>query len=86
MLVSGQHVRQAVAHCTKTLSDVPPSQWSVPADNLDWTRWETLEHLADDLLTYALRFGLGHPMGVPRVPLRLSSDRAEGPRAGLITA
>ncbi|MER6850587.1 DinB family protein [Streptomyces flaveolus] len=79
VLVSGKHVRQAVAHCAKTLSDVPPSQWSVPAGDLNWTCWETLEHLADDLLTYALRFGLGHPMGVPRVPLRLSSDRAEGP-------
>jgi hypothetical protein len=42
-------------------------------------RWETLEHLADDLLTYALRFGLAQPMGAPRVPLRVSRDRPDGP-------
>ncbi|MFI2410407.1 maleylpyruvate isomerase N-terminal domain-containing protein [Streptomyces sp. NPDC018947] len=78
-LVSGVHVREAVAHCVRTLSDGPPSRWSTPAGDLDWTCWETLEHLADDLLTYALRFGLARPMGVRRVPLRLSSDRAEGP-------
>ncbi|MFC0495490.1 maleylpyruvate isomerase N-terminal domain-containing protein [Streptomyces mutabilis] len=78
-LVSGKHVREAVAHCVAVLSDVPPSRWSAPAGDLDWTCWETLEHLADDLLTYALRFGLGHPMDVRRVPLRLSSDRADGP-------
>ncbi|MEV5549721.1 maleylpyruvate isomerase N-terminal domain-containing protein [Streptomyces sp. NPDC052309] len=79
VLVSGDHVREAVAHCVKTLSGVPSAQWRVPAGDLEWTCWETLEHLADDLLTYALRFGLAKPMDVRRVPLRLSRDRADGP-------
>ncbi|MFF5676176.1 maleylpyruvate isomerase N-terminal domain-containing protein [Streptomyces hygroscopicus] len=77
--VGGKQVREAVAHCVAVLSGAPPQQWRERAGELEWTCWETLEHLADDLLTYALRFGLAHPMGVPRVPLRLSSDRAEGP-------
>ncbi|WP_422127409.1 maleylpyruvate isomerase N-terminal domain-containing protein [Streptomyces misionensis] len=77
--VSGAQVREAVAHCVETLSGVPSDQWDVPAGDLEWTCWETLEHLADDLLTYALRFGLARPMDVPRVPLRLSRDRAGGP-------
>lgn len=72
-------MREAVAHCTETLSGVPADRWGVPAGDVEWTCWETLEHLADDLLTYALRFGLADPMGVPRVPLRLSRDRPEGP-------
>ncbi|MYR62093.1 hypothetical protein GTY54_39805 [Streptomyces sp. SID625] len=72
-------MREGVAHCVKTLSGVSSSRWSAPAGDLEWTCWETLEHLADDLLTYALRFGLEHPMDVRRVPLRLSSDRAAGP-------
>ncbi|WP_055468819.1 hypothetical protein [Streptomyces ardesiacus] len=79
VLVGGKHVREAVAHCVKTLSGVPSSRWGARAGDLEWTCWESLEHLADDLLTYALRFGLENPMDVPRVPLRLSSDRAAGP-------
>ncbi|MFJ9855385.1 maleylpyruvate isomerase N-terminal domain-containing protein [Streptomyces sp. NPDC101150] len=79
MLVSGSHVRQAVAHCVDTLTGVPAAQWRGRAGSLQWTCWETLEHLADDLLTYALRFGLAQPMDVPRVPLRVSRDRPQGP-------
>ncbi|WP_328761272.1 MULTISPECIES: DinB family protein [unclassified Streptomyces] len=77
--LSGKHVRQAVAHCLDALEGVPAAQWHDRAGDLEWTRWETLEHLADDLLTYALRFGLAKPMGVARVPLRVTSDRPEGP-------
>ncbi|WP_371656485.1 MULTISPECIES: DinB family protein [unclassified Streptomyces] len=79
MPVSGQHVRQAVAYCVDVLEGVPAAQWHDRAGGLEWTRWETLEHLADDLLTYALRFGLAQPIAVPRVPLRISSDRPDGP-------
>ncbi|ANZ15248.1 hypothetical protein O1L44_04655 [Streptomyces noursei] len=79
ILVRGEHVRAAVAHCVATLSGAPAPQWHAAAGQLEWTCWETLEHLADDLLTYALRFGLAHPSGVPRVPLRTSTDRPQGP-------
>jgi hypothetical protein len=79
MLVSGKHVRQAVAHCVDSLTGIPADRWHVRAGDLEWTCWETLEHLADDLLTYALRFGLAQPMDVPRVPLRISRERPEGP-------
>ncbi|SHN27978.1 maleylpyruvate isomerase N-terminal domain-containing protein [Streptomyces yunnanensis] len=79
ILVRGEHVRAAVAHCVATLSGAPAPQWHAAAGQLEWTCWETLEHLADDLLTYALRFGLAHPSGVPRVPLRISTDRPQGP-------
>ncbi|KUL38924.1 hypothetical protein ADL22_16915 [Streptomyces sp. NRRL F-4489] len=75
----GEHVRAAVAHCVTTLAGAPAAQWRAAAGDLEWTCWETLEHLADDLLTYALRFGLARPMDAPRVPLRISTDRPEGP-------
>ncbi|MFI6007668.1 hypothetical protein ACIBAG_02380 [Streptomyces sp. NPDC051243] len=77
--MSGKHVRQAVCHCVKRLTGVPAAQWHLRAGGLEWTCRETLEHHADDLLTYALRFGLTQPMNVPRVPLRISRDRPEGP-------
>ncbi|MFH8411422.1 DinB family protein [Streptomyces sp. NPDC018019] len=78
-LVSGRHVREAVAHCVESLSGIPSDQWRARSGDLEWTCWETLEHLADDLLTYALRFGLARPMDVPHIPLRISQDRPEGP-------
>ncbi|MFF3959828.1 DinB family protein [Streptomyces sp. NPDC001890] len=79
MMVRGEHLRQAVAYCVDVLEGVPAAQWQDRAGGLEWTCWETLEHLADDLLTYALRFGLSQPNAVPRVPLRISSDRPAGP-------
>ncbi|MFI1170421.1 DinB family protein [Streptomyces melanogenes] len=79
MPLSGLHVRQAVAYCVDVLGGVPDAQWDERASGLEWTCWETLEHLADDLLTYALRFGLAQPFAVPRVPLRISSERPDGP-------
>lgn len=79
MPVNGDHVRQAVACCVHVLEGVPTAQWHAQAGGLEWTCWETLEHLADDLLTYALRFGLAQPIAAPRVPLRISSDRPDGP-------
>ncbi|QHC25734.1 maleylpyruvate isomerase N-terminal domain-containing protein [Streptomyces sp. GS7] len=78
-LVSGSHVRQAVAHCVEALTGLPAAHWNGRAGCLEWTCRETLEHLADDLFTYALRFGLAQPMDVPRVPLRVSRDRPQGP-------
>ncbi|MER7756377.1 hypothetical protein [Kitasatospora sp. NPDC097643] len=78
-LVSGDHIRQAVACCVDVLDGVPTALWHERADGLEWTRWETVEHIADDLLTYALRFGLARPIAVPRVPLRVSGDRPGGP-------
>ncbi|QKW10989.1 DinB family protein [Streptomyces sp. NA04227] len=79
MPVNGDHVRQAVTACVTVLDGVPAAQWHDRAGELEWTCWETLEHLADDLLTYALRFGLARPNAVPRVPLRVSCDRPGGP-------
>ncbi|MFD0274043.1 hypothetical protein ACFVHB_09020 [Kitasatospora sp. NPDC127111] len=78
-LVSGDHIRQAVACCVDALESVPAALWHERAGSLEWTCWETVEHIADDLLTYALRFGLARPSAVPRVPLRVSEDRSGGP-------
>ncbi|ARF59175.1 hypothetical protein B1H19_01580 [Streptomyces gilvosporeus] len=77
--VSGEHVRQAVAHCIGVLRDVPAARWHSRAGGLEWTCWETVEHIADDLLTYAMRFGVARTMEVSRVPLLVSQARENGP-------
>ncbi|MEU9040820.1 MULTISPECIES: hypothetical protein [unclassified Kitasatospora] len=33
------------------------ADWSRPAGTLGWSCWETVEHLADDLLAYAAQLG-----------------------------
>ncbi|MFF0142237.1 hypothetical protein ACFYRN_38055 [Streptomyces sp. NPDC005227] len=41
--------------------DALAADWNVPAGSLVWSCWETAEHLADDLFSYAAQLG-------PRVP------------------
>ncbi|NUR87802.1 MAG: hypothetical protein HOY71_27275 [Nonomuraea sp.] len=63
----------------RTLGGVPADRWQAPAGELEWTCWETMEHLADDLISYALRFGLAEPLRAPRIPIRITQDREAGP-------
>ncbi|MGW2373415.1 maleylpyruvate isomerase N-terminal domain-containing protein [Kitasatospora sp. NPDC001683] len=45
-----------------TLAGAPAdADWSRPAGTLDWSCWETVEHLADDLLAYAAQLGPARP-------------------------
>ncbi|TGB15715.1 hypothetical protein E2651_02275 [Streptomyces sp. MZ04] len=72
-------VRAVVALAIKTLKDADPQAWDAKAGRLEWTCWETLEHLADDLFTYAARFGLSEPPTSAVLPFRTDSDRNGGP-------
>lgn len=44
---------RAVEAGLSTLSSALEQDWRVPARDLRWTCWETLEHVADDLFSYA---------------------------------
>ncbi|UUU30350.1 hypothetical protein JIX56_10805 [Streptomyces sp. CA-210063] len=77
--VDGEDVRQVVALAVETLRRAASRDWEAAAGPLDWTCWETLEHLADDLFTYAARFGLATPPLSSLLPFRTSSDRSGGP-------
>jgi hypothetical protein len=46
-------VRDAVGAAVEALSGGRDRDWSVPAGGLEWTCWETVEHVADDLFAYA---------------------------------
>ncbi|SNY04834.1 hypothetical protein [Paractinoplanes atraurantiacus] len=83
-------VTRAVSLSIDTLSAALKGDWNVPAGPLTWTCWETAEHMADDLFTYAaqlapptpststyLRFGWQHRR--PAGPgLTVFVDPAEG--------
>ncbi|WDT52991.1 maleylpyruvate isomerase N-terminal domain-containing protein [Streptomyces sp. G7(2002)] len=77
--VDGEDVRRVVTLAIDALREAPPQAWEAKAGTLDWTCWETLEHLADDLFTYAARFGLAKPPMSTVLPFRTSSDRSDGP-------
>ncbi|MFG6201531.1 hypothetical protein [Nonomuraea sp. JJY05] len=78
-LVGGEDVRRVVALAVDALRDADAHAWEAKAGTLEWTCWETLEHLADDLFTYAARFGLAKPPTSGLLPFRTSSDRSGGP-------
>lgn len=54
-----------------------PDKWDAPAGTLDWTCWETAEHVADDLFFYATQIGA---RALPReVPFGYGPQREGGP-------
>ncbi|GAA2210180.1 hypothetical protein GCM10009850_056390 [Nonomuraea monospora] len=76
---SAEDVRQVVDLAVTTMRQGAPEAWQAKAGSLDWTCWETAEHVANVLFSYALRFGLAKPPTSGRVPFRMRSDRDDGP-------
>ncbi|MFI0349253.1 DinB family protein [Actinomadura sp. 9N407] len=73
-------VDQAVQLSLATLRTAPPDSWDAKAGSLEWTCWETVEHLSDDLFAYAAQLGPKSPsLDVP-VPFVWESRRPGGPR------
>jgi hypothetical protein len=91
--VNSTDVRRAVALAQDTLAPAAHLDWHAPAAGLEWTCWETVEHMADDLFTYAAQLGPAKPSvdtyvkfgyrprrpGGPHVTVYV--DPAEGPDA-----
>jgi hypothetical protein len=53
--------------------------WDSKAGSLEWTCWETAEHLSDDLFAYAIQLGPRTPPLDTDVPLAWQSLRPGGP-------
>ncbi|TDC55846.1 hypothetical protein E1281_10340 [Actinomadura sp. KC345] len=69
-------VRLAVA----ALRETRPDAWDAKAGTLEWDCWETVEHLADDLFSYAAQMGPRTPPMDGEVPFVWESRRPGGPR------
>ena len=54
--VTAADVRAAVAGAVDALGR--GGDWSARAGDLEWTCWETVEHIADDLVYYAMQLGV----------------------------
>ncbi|MFF5403890.1 hypothetical protein ACFY8K_03525 [Streptomyces misionensis] len=71
----GLAVRLAVA----VLREAPPDAWEGKAGSLEWDRWETVEHLSDDIFAYAAQLGPRTPPLDGEVPFVWESRRPGGP-------
>lgn len=72
-------VTRAVRFAREALSTAVHLDWSVPAGGLDWSCWETVEHMSDDLFAYAAQLGPANPSTSTHVPFGWQRRRADGP-------
>ncbi len=79
--VTPDDLEHAVRLAVDTLHAAPsdPQAWEAKAGSLEWTCWETVEHLADDLFFYAVQLGPRTPPTDGEVPFAGESRRPGGP-------
>lgn len=77
--VTADDVTTAVRLAVGALRDAPSDRWPSPAGTLEWTCWETAEHLSDDLFAYAAQLGPERPPLDNEVPYRWAPVREGGP-------
>ncbi len=79
MTVTPDDLDQAVRLAVKALRAAPEEAWDASAGSLEWTCWETVEHLADDLFAYAAQLGPASPRQTTEVPFSWERRRPGGP-------
>ncbi|MDA2811642.1 hypothetical protein O4J56_13455 [Nocardiopsis sp. RSe5-2] len=77
--VTADDVDHAVQLALAALREAPDDGWDGKAGALDWTCWETCEHLGDDLFAYAVQLGPRNPPLEGEVPFIWESRRPGGP-------
>ncbi|MGW3927971.1 VOC family protein [Streptomyces microflavus] len=77
--VTADDVTRAVGLTADVLAGAPADRWDAPAGTLEWTCWETVEHLSDDLFAYAVQLGPRTPPLDGEVPYRWAPERQGGP-------
>ncbi|MGN9789900.1 maleylpyruvate isomerase N-terminal domain-containing protein [Streptomyces sp. OZ13] len=77
--VTADDLDNAVQLAVAALREVPATAWDGNAGTLEWTCWETVEHLADDLFAYAVQLGPRTPPLDREVPFAYESRRPGGP-------
>ncbi|MFJ7152819.1 hypothetical protein ACIQVT_32280 [Streptomyces sp. NPDC100445] len=77
--VTASDVEHAVRLALTALRGVDGGDWGARAGSLEWDCWETVEHLADDLFSYAVQLGPAQPPSQGEVPLEWRRKRPGGP-------
>lgn len=74
-LVGAADLRAAVGWLTRAVAPHDVASFGVPAGTIGWSCWQTLEHVVDDLLAYALQLAALPRLGyVPLVGSNGSAD------------
>jgi hypothetical protein len=68
-------VRSAVRLTVATLRQALDRDWEAKAGSLEWTCWETVEHIADNLFFHAAQLGPGTPAADQSVPFAWARHR-----------
>jgi hypothetical protein len=77
--VTAADVEHAVRLAVIALRGADTQDWSAKAGSLEWDCWETVEHLADDLFSYAVQLGPEKPPLDTDVPFAWSRKKPGGP-------
>lgn len=77
--VTAEDLAQSVRLAAQVLGDVPEHAWRGRAGALEWDRRETVEHLSDDLFSYAVQLGPARPSERDLVPFVWQPRREGGP-------
>lgn len=77
--VTADDVDRAVRLAVGALRGAETADWSANAGSLEWDCWETVEHLADDLFSYAAQLGPEQPPLDSHVPFAWNRKRPGGP-------
>lgn len=81
--VTSDDIDAAVSAAIGLLRPELGRDWSVPAGRLDWTCWETLEHVADDLFAYAMQLAPKEPPLETHTPVAWRHLREGGPGSAI---
>ncbi|HEX5120814.1 MAG TPA: hypothetical protein VFW65_37000 [Pseudonocardiaceae bacterium] len=77
--VTADDVHSAVRLTVATLGEARNADWDARAGRLEWTCWETVEHIADNLFFHAAQLGPGTPGTDRSVPFAWARHRPGGP-------
>jgi hypothetical protein len=79
MPITAADVETTVRTTTATLSEARDADWDAQAGPLDWTCWETVEHIADTFFFYAAQLGPRVAATDRSVPFAWARHRKGGP-------
>jgi hypothetical protein len=77
--VTAADLEWAVELAVDALRDIGDDEWHRPAGGLEWDRWETVEHMSDDLFAYAGQLAPKRPPLDTYVPFAWQRRRPGGP-------
>jgi hypothetical protein len=81
--VTANDVREAVGSALAGLRGALAADWSALAGRTEWTCWQAVEHISDDLFAYAAQLGPATPALREPVPFAVAERGPGGPEGAI---